>query len=566
MPKEGLDYDVVVVGAGIGGLYAVHRLRSDGLNVAAFEGAPSVGGVWYHNSYPGARVDVAGLYYCYFFDPELYREWHWKERYPSQAEILAYLNHVADRYDLRRSITLNTWVAGAHWDENAAFYRVSTDTGITVSCRYLVLATGQLSRARKPPMPGLADFRGECLRTSQWPDTPVDLANRRVAVIGTGSSGVQASTAIAEVADQLYVCQRSPHYTAPAHNGPTDPIAFADFSGRVQEVWKEITTAKAGGGFPLGEKAASGYTPSEQREQLERFWEWGGQALVGVFADQGVNNDSNRIVSDFVREKIREAIRDPGTADRLLPQYPIGCKRVAVDVGYYDIYNQSNVDLVDLRADSIDHITANGIQTKSHHYEVDVIALALGFDAFTGALDAIDIRNERSEHPTDRWRRGPQTYLGLMTRGFPNLFIMTGAGSPSVLSNMFASNVHHADFIADLIAFMASKGYARIEPSAEAETAWGAHVQEVAQPLIRFRVDNYMVHVNRDDNSRIFLPYVGGFARYVATCSEVAANGYRGFEFGAAGASRSSQAWEGFVPWDSSAVADGLDLPLLELG
>ena len=525
------DVDVIVVGAGMGGIYAVHRFTSEGFTVAGFEGAPEVGGVWYHNRYPGARVDVESYDYCYF-DPELYREWKWTERYPAQPEILAYLNHAADRWDVRRHFSFDTWVTGAQWDPAANLYRVTTDQGQTVTGRYLVMTTGQLSKARKPNFPGLDDFEGEWVQSSHWPQREVAIKGRRVAVIGTGSSGSQVITAVAPEAEHLHVFQRTPNYGIPARNAPLDQQKYAEYAETVEQDWQQILAHPAGARMPMFEGMSTDYTPEQQREVLERRWQIGGQAINATFLDQGRDRAANDVVANFVRDKVREIVKDPEVAEKLVPDaYPIGTRRLAVTTDYYETYNRDNVTLVDVRDNPIERITPKGILTADgEEHQFDLIIFALGFNAFTGALDAANIRNEEGKQPSDYWKRGPKTYLGLTTRGFPNLFIVTGPGSPSVLANMIVGNVHHADFIAGLLAHMRARGHVRVEPREDAQEQWSSHVQEVAPP-IRLATENYMVHVNADDGSRIFIPYAGGLNRYVDVVNEVVENGYEGFDF-----------------------------------
>jgi cation diffusion facilitator CzcD-associated flavoprotein CzcO len=529
--SPGPDVDVVVVGAGMGGIYALYRFRRQGLTVVGFEAAPSVGGVWYHNRYPGARVDVESLNYCYFFDKDLYREWEWTERYAAQPEILAYLNHVADRYDVRRHFTFNAPVVGAQWDPEARMYRVTTNTGRTVTCRFLVMATGQLSEARKPDFEGLDDFQGEWVMTSHWPERQVQLAGRRVGVIGTGASGTQAITSIGKQAKHLTVFQRTPNYSVPAQNGPLDREKFEDFASRVDNVWTQLQGTGSASLMLMHAGTSTDFTAEEQQQHLEEHWQAGGHAMNVVFLDQGVSMEANELVANFVRNKVRETVKDPEIAEVLVPDaYPIGTRRLCVDTGYYETFNRDNVTLVDVRANPIERITRTGIKTRDHAIDLDLIVFAIGFKAFTGSLDSANIRNQDGRQPSDNWRRGPKTYLGLMTTEFPNLFIMTGPGSPSVLANMIVDNVQHADFIGDLVAYMNEHGYTRVEPTVAAQGQWSAHVQEVAKPLIRLEVQNYMVHVN-EDGSRFFMPYAGGYNRYDAALKEVVANDYEGFYF-----------------------------------
>jgi cation diffusion facilitator CzcD-associated flavoprotein CzcO len=530
------DYDAIVVGAGFGGLYAVHRLRKDGLSVLGLEGASGPGGVWFHNRYPGARVDVESIDYCYYFSPELYRDWRWSERYGAQPELLAYLNHVADRFDIRRHFLFENWVTSAQWQPELARYRVTTSTGFVATCRFLVMTTGQLSAARRPDFPGLDDFKGEWVQTSHWPEREVALEGRRIGVIGTGSSGVQTITAIAPLAKQLTVFQRSPNYSVPAWNAPLDDAKWSQIGSDVPGERAALLSNGGGQHRAPGVKPASAFSPEEQLAMLETAWAYGGHGMSSVFSDQRMNKESNDIVANFVRSKIRAIVKDPVAAEKLCSHdHPIGTRRLIIDTGYYEVYNRDNVTLVDVRAEPIERITASGIQTARGHYELDLIIFALGFHAFTGSLDRANIRNERGEQPTDRWKNGPRTLLGLMTAGFPNLFIVTGPGSPSVLANMALHNEYHADWIADCIAHMKQRGLETIEPTEEAQDEWWAHCGELADKLLRRQVKNYMVHVNAD-GSRIFIPYVGGLGTYVRAANSVAAEGYRGFRFGRASA------------------------------
>ncbi len=529
---------MIVVGAGLGGLYALHRFSQPGLSVLGLEQASGVGGVWFHNRYPGARVDVESLDYCYYFSPELYRDWHWTERYASQPELLAYLNHVADRFDLRRKIMFETALTSASWLPAAARYAVETSNGLQFSCRFLVMATGNLSAARAPDFPGLASFRGEWVQASHWPDRPLRLAGRRIAVIGTGSTGVQAIPVLAEQANHLTVFQRSPNFSVPARNGPLDAAKFSEAAADVPGRRCALLQTRAAISSNLGPALPfAGYSPAERQDRLERQWALGGQGMNRVFADQGIDQMVNVAVADFVRAKIRQIVKNPETAERLCPyDHPIGSRRLCVDTGYYQTYNRNNVTLVDIGNDPIRRITETGIQTNSTHHDIDLIVFAIGFHAFRGALDQVDIRNEHGETPTANWHRGPRTLLGLMTSGFPNLFLLTGPGSPSVLANMVLMNEEHVNFTAALIAHMNANGFTTVEPEPAAEAAWGETVAEAASKLLRLGVKNYMVHVNADDGSRVFMPYVGGLDRYTEICRAVAENGYQGFTFGRTGA------------------------------
>lgn len=522
------DYDVIVVGAGFGGVYAIHKLVERSFSVLGLESAPTVGGVWYHNRYPGARVDIDSFEYSYYFSPDLYREWKWSERYAAQPELLRYINHVADRFDIRRRILFNTPMTSAQWRPEDGRYHVAAG-GQRFTCQHLVMATGNLSTPRKPNFPGLDDFKGRWVQTAGWPDEEVKVEGLRVGVVGTGSSGVQVIPPLAEQAAHLHVFQRSPNYSAPARNGPPDQAAYQGVAADVEAARTRLLATQGGVSGREPGLVAAAYTPEEQRERLERQWARGGQAMKEVFADQSINEAANEIVSEFVREKIREIVKDSRTAEALCPKdHPIGTRRLCLDTDYYETFNRDNVTLVDVSADPIERITAKGVKTRDHEYELDLIVFALGFHAFTGALDRAGIRNEQGRSPTDHWDRGPKTMLGLMTSGFPNLFILTGPGSPSVLANMVLMNEHHVDWVADALSYMRERGFDTIEPTLEAQDAWTRQVAEAAGSLLRVQVNNYMVHVN-DDGSRVFMPYVGGLSAYVNYASRETDNNYPGF-------------------------------------
>ena len=532
-----VDCDVAVIGAGLGGIYAVHRFRADGLSVRGLEGAGGVGGVWHHNRYPGARVDVESLFYCYYFSRALFDEWQWSERYATQPELLAYLEFVADKFDIRRHFTFNSWLTGAQWCPEHDHYRITTSTGEQFTARFLVMTTGNLSQARKPAFPGLDDFRGEWLQTSHWPATPVALAGKRIGIIGTGASGVQAIPHLAAQAGHLHVFQRTANFVVPAQNGAIDRQVYDEITRDVAGARAAVMTCPQGSPRLLrGTRPASALNAAERLAQLEKHWAYGGHAMNTAFSDQNIDPAANAIVAEFVRDKIRAAVRDQQVARKLLPHaYPIGTRRLGVGTDYYETFNRPNVTLVDVRDEPIVRITERGIQTAQAHYDLDMIIFALGFHAFTGAIDGANIRNEHGQGPSDTWTRGPRTFMGLMTAQFPNFFMATGPGSPAVLANMFAANEQHVDFIADCIAHMRARGHTRVEPSGEAQEAWAAQVAEAASVLLRLKVDNYMVHVNAD-GERVFVPYAGGFGRYVACCEEVVRRGFAGLRFDGEGA------------------------------
>ncbi len=528
--------DMVIVGAGFAGMYMLHRARGLGLSARLFETAAGVGGTWFWNRYPGARVDIESRDYGYSFDPELEREWRWSERFSAQPELLRYLNHVADRLDLRSDIQFETRVTEAIYDESAQRWRVMTDKGDLVSARYCVMATGCLSEPKEITFPGVADFAGESYSTFDYPEGGVDLSGKRVGIIGTGSSAIQTITTIAPQCGHLTVFQRTPNYSVPAHNRPLTAEEQAEWDkdraahralARQQPLayWNDPTEA-----------LALDARPEEHEAEYERRWADGGFRVGGAYADTGIDLVANKIGADFVARKIASIVRDPVTAEKLTPKtYPFATKRLCVDTGYYEVYNRSNVDLVDINETPIVQIMATGIKTSDAEYPCDVIIYALGFDAMTGTLAKIDIRGRGGQSLTHKWQDGPVTYLGLMIAGFPNFFTVTGPGSPSVLTNMVMSIEQHVDFIADAIAHLQDQQQVSIEATEAAEQEWVAHVSEVANTTLYPLANSWYMGANVPGKPRVFLPYVGGFNLYVEACNDVVANDYRGFTIGDAG-------------------------------
>ena len=523
------DHDVIVVGAGPGGLYAVHRCSQQGLTVLGIEGGGGVGGVWYHNRYPGARVDVDSVDYCYHFSDELLEKWKWSERYAAQPELLAYFDFVADMFCLRDKFVFNTWVTGARWDSQEAVYHVQTSTGGNYRSRYLIMATGNLTVGREPQFKGLDRFQGQWVQANRWPLEEVPISGRRVAVIGTGSTGVQVIEAVAGQAEHLYVFQRNAHYAVPARNRPmTAQEQREDLSAA--ELREVFTSLPGGTRMPVPTRPLSDYTPEEQQKKLQAQWEFGGQAILFQFTDQSRSRETSEVVSEFVRARIRERIPDPALREALVPTYPLGVKRVALETAYFETYLRDDVTLVNLKKEPFVAITEKGITTEAGHYEVDLIIFAVGFVAFTAALDSANIQNEAGQTPTQKWDRGPRTLLGLMTPGFPNLFVPTGPGSPSVIANLIVQNEFAIDWIADLIAYADHHRLRSVEPTEKAVDEWVAACAAVSENLVRRLIDNYMVKVN-DDGSRVFIPYSGGFFRYVAECRRIAEGGYQELTF-----------------------------------
>ena len=527
----GASYDVVVVGAGFSGLYMLHRLRQAGETVRVYEAGPSVGGTWFWNRYPGARVDIESQEYAYSFSPELDAEWTWTERYAAQPELLGYLNHVADRFDLRRDIQLETRVTSAVWDEAARRWNVTTNRGDRVSARHVVMATGCLSVPKDDAeLPGSETFRGDSWRTGRWPAGGVDFTGKTVAVIGTGSSAIQAIPKIAEQATRVTVFQRTPNFSVPAHNGPVDPAVVADWDANREQYRKEARDTGFGIRYiGASETPALSVSDDARQAEYEERWRYGGFALLGAYADLVMDPAANATAAEFVRGKIAEIVKDPKTAEKLAPKtYPIGAKRICVDTGYYAAFNRDNVSLVDLTEEPIERVTPAGVKTAVGHYEVDAIVYAIGFDAMTGALDKIDIRGRGGERLRDAWAAGPGTYLGLLVAGFPNLFLVTGPGSPSVLCNMAVAIEQHVEWISDCIAWMSERRAGSIEATPDAQDAWVAHVNEVAEATIFPLANSWYLGANVPGKPRVFMPYIGGFPIYRDKCNEVAAAGYDG--------------------------------------
>ncbi|MGI9591171.1 MAG: flavin-containing monooxygenase [Myxococcota bacterium] len=526
-PASGEHFDAVVVGAGFAGLYMLHRLRGLGLSVRVFERGSGVGGTWFWNRYPGARCDIESLEYSYQFSEELQQEWEWSERYSPQTEILRYLNHVADRFELWPDIQLETSVTAATFDDERALWTVATDQG-TVTARFCIMATGCLSSTNTPDFPGLESFEGTWYHTGNWPHEEVDFTGQRVAVIGTGSSGIQSIPLIAKQAEHLTVFQRTPNYSVPAHNAPLDAAEVA----RVKADYAGFRIANAqlpfGANFPVNERLALEASPEEREQVYVGRWDQGGLGFMTSFADLIFDRDSNDTAAEFIRDKIRETVNDPKVAELLSPDTVVGCKRLCVDTEYYATYNRPNVELVDVSGTPVEEITPRGVKVAGKEYEVDCIVFATGFDAMTGAVLNIDIRGASGRSLRDKWAEGPRTYLGLQTAGFPNLFTITGPGSPSVLTNMVPSIEQHVEWIADCIRYLREHELARIEATVEAEDAWVEHVNEVAGGSLYPSCNSWYLGANVPGKPRVFMPYLG-FPPYVQKCNEVAEKGYEGF-------------------------------------
>jgi len=525
------EYDAVVVGAGFAGLYMLHRLRSLGLSVRVFEQGGDVCGTWYWNRYPGARCDVESMQYSYSFSDDLQQQWDWSERYASQPEILGYARHVAERFDLREHIQFNTSVERAVFEEGEDRWHVTTSDGKTVAAKFVVLATGCLSNARLPDFKGLSDFKGKVYHTGHWPHEAVDFSGKRVAVISTGSSAIQSIPVIAQQARHLYVFPRTPNFSIPAHNAALTAEAREEFRRIYPEVRRFARDEARNGIYAeMPDRGALEDGDNARRAKYEQRWAYGGLTFMLAYNNLILDKAANDTAADFVRAKIAEIVKDPETAKRLQPDnHPIGSKRICIDTEYYATFNRPNVTLIDIREDGIDEILNHAVRAGGKDYEVDALVLATGFDAMTGSIARIDIRGRGGQLLKQKWAEGPKTYLGLMSAGFPNLFLITGPGSPSVLSNMIVSIEQHVDWITDCLVFMRKGGFQTIEASQEAQDRWVAHVNEVAHMTLYPQANSWYMGANIPGKPRVFMPYIGGVGIYRRICDDVAAKGYEGF-------------------------------------
>ena len=528
-----MNYDAIIVGAGFAGMYMLHRLRQAGYSAQVLEAADGVGGTWYWNRYPGARCDVQSIDYSFSFSSELEQEWQWSEKYATQPEILRYANHVADRFDLRRDIRFDTRVRSARYEDTSNRWRIETAGGEIYSAQFCILATGCLSVPKDVDIPGAARFTGHTYHTAHWPHEGVDFSGKRVAVIGTGSSAIQSIPLIAKQAAQLTVFQRTPAYSLPAGNRPLDEAAIAALKARYAEHRETSRHSLFGVPNPPMEKSALEVSDEERRRVYEAGWASGtlNQMLL-AFNDVLISQAANDTAAEFMREKIRSVVRDAQTAETLCPyDFPFGTKRPCLDTGYYETFNREHVRLVDVRKTPLLEITAQGIRTSDQERAFDCIVFATGFDAMTGAIVNVDIRGAGGLALKQKWADGPRTYLGLGIAGFPNMFTITGPGSPSVMSNMLVSIEQHVDWIADCMNFLRAQGYARIEATPAAETAWIEHVNEVADATLFPHANSWYMGANVPGKPRVFLPYIGGVGPYRQKCDEVASQGYAGFSF-----------------------------------
>jgi len=526
------NVDVVVVGAGFAGLYMLYRLRGLGLQVQVIEAGSDVGGTWFWNRYPGARCDVESMEYSYSFSEELQQEWDWTERYATQPEILRYINHVADRFDLRRDVQFNIRVRSAIFDEATGRWTVTTEKGQIVNTQFCVMATGCLSAAKPPEIKGRDLFKGSTYHTGLWPHEPVDFTGKTVGVIGTGSSGVQTIPEVAKQAHQLFVFQRTPTFSLPAGNRPLKEAEVQEIKQNYIDLRKRAKVSPTGvASYPLPTLSALEATPQERDLAYEFRWQAGGTAYTRTYKDIMLLAAANETAADFARRKIQSRVKNPELAEKLTPRdIYIGTKRLCLDTQYFETFNKDNVSLVDIRSTPIQEITEAGVTTSVAEYKLDAIIYATGFDAITGAILNIDIRTSSGLTLAEKWRAGPLTYLGLMTAGFPNLFMVTGPGSPSVLSNVIVSIEQHVEWISDCIQHLTANSCAQIEATQAAENNWVAHVNQLASATLFLNANSWYLGANVPGKPRVFMPYVGGVGRYREECTAIANNGYTGFD------------------------------------
>jgi cyclohexanone monooxygenase len=521
------DFDAIVVGAGFAGLHMLYRLRKLDLKVRVFEAGGGIGGTWYWNRYPGARCDAVSVEYSYQFSDELQQEWDWSEIYASQPEILRYLNHVADRFDLRPDIQLDTRVNAMRFDEASALWQVDTGSA-TVSAKFCIMASGCLSSPNTPAIKGLDSFAGPTYHTGRWPHEDVDFSGKRVGIIGTGSSAIQAIPIIATQAEHLFVFQRTANYTVPAQNGPHDPKFIERIKADYKGFRKKNRLLPFGNNLRHNDKASLEVSAEERQQEYEERWRSGGLPFLAAFNDLLFSKEANDTAAEFVRSKIRATVNDPATAEALCPQTVLGCKRLCVDTDYFQTYNRENVTLVDIKDSPIEEITATGLNVNKTKYEMDALVLATGFDALTGTLLKIDIVGKAGITLKQKWKEGPSNYLGLGIAGFPNFFNITGPGSPSVLSNMAPSIEQHVDWIAKCVGYINKNDFKTIEATVEAEEAWVRHVNEIAEPTLFTACNSWYLGANIPGKPRVFMPYLG-VPPYVEKCNEVATKNYEGF-------------------------------------
>ena len=521
------ELDVIIVGAGFSGLYMLYKMRKMNLKALIIERASDAGGTWFWNRYPGARCDIESIEYSYSFSDELQQEWNWSNRYSDQSEILDYVNYVVKKFNLKENIVFNTSVKSATFDENLKNWIVETDSK-SYSSKFCVMATGTLSSIKQPNFDGLENFKGDWYVTGEWPHEKLDFTSKKVAIIGTGSSAVQSIPVIAEEAKNLTVFQRSPNYTIPANNRPLTEKELSNAKSSYDQIREKAKYTRAGIGYnQFDERKLLDLSSEEIKKELNNRWKIGGQEIFTAgFTDVGVNVEANKIVADFVKSKIKEIVKDPNVAELLSPEDAIGCKRLCADTNYFETYNRENVELIDLNSNPINSITENGILTKNKEFKFDTIIFATGFDAMTGALQAIDITGKNGKKLKQVWKDGPKSFLGLLINGFPNLFTVTGPGSPSVLTNMMVAIEQHVEWISNCINFLSKSNLNEVEADELFQIEWMDHIEEVAKNTLRYTCNSWYVGANVPGKKRVFMPYAGGFGKYREKCDEIAENNY----------------------------------------
>ena len=529
---KNVDVDVVVVGAGFSGLYLLYRLRKAGFSTRVFERGGDVGGTWYWNRYPGARCDVESLQYSYSFDEQLQQDWHWPEKFSAQPDILAYANHVADRFNLKKDIEFNIEVKASWFDEKLKTWKITTNTGEEINAQYFIMATGCISTTQIPNIKGLSDYVGDTFHTGDWPHEEVDFSGQSIAVIGTGSSGIQSIPVLAKQAKKLTVFQRTPNYSIPSQNEPMTKKYERSWKDVYSERRKEMRYSAHGSLKDLNDVPALSVDEDQRQELYTKRWAIGGTGFLGSFNDLLTNADANYTAAEYVRQQIKRVVKDKETAEILCPRsYPIGTKRICIDTGYFETYNRENVKLVDISKQPIQRLVTDGIIVDDQLYPFDSIIFATGFDAMTGSIFNVDIKGRDGLALKEKWNAGPKTYLGLMSASFPNLFMITGPGSPSVKSNMIMSIEQHVDLVIETLLSMRRKGLSVVEPELEAENKWVDHVQEVANKTLFPQANSWYMGANIPGKPRLFMPYIGGVGAYREICEEIVANNYRGFKF-----------------------------------
>ena len=528
--KSDTELDAVIVGAGFAGIHMLSSLISFGYSAIVLEAGDEVGGTWNWNRYPGARCDTESMFYSYGFSEALQQEWNWSERYPKQPEILSYAKHVVERFNLSNNIKFNTRVINIKWNKKNRKWGLETEEGECISANFCIMATGCLSSPNYPNVEGLDDFEGEIYHTGRWPKYDVVFDNKNIAVIGNGSSGIQAITEIAKTAPLLNIFQRTANYVVPAHNRHLNPQEVADIKSNYSTLREKAKETYSGNIFESGGPSALAVSLDERMTEYESRWNNGGLCFMAAYDDLQSNAEANKTAAEFIENKIREIVKDKKTADKLIPKNSFGCKRLCVASGYYETFNLPNVNLVDLNENPLKRVTNNSINAGDSEYKTDLIVLATGFDAMTGALNKINISGIDGSLK-EKWENGPKSYLGLMSHNFPNLFTITGPGSPSVLTNMMTSIEQHVEWISTCLKYMQSNRFTCIEPHLEAENTWMEHSTSLASKSLRITCNSWYLGANIPGKKRVFMPYIGGVPAYRKKCEDEVLSVYSGFNF-----------------------------------